>query len=139
MGWKQDQFLPPVAGITAVVESGLRPTIAQVLSEYGITRIRGEIRVWVAHTPQDLHHPLDPSPSSDAILGEMRLRFRRTVKPSRQLYFAQLKLVRTETPATVTDLIIRGEIDSSVEPALVKTTSCTVIHNRFDWIDPARL
>src|SRR5438105_52758 len=94
MGWKEDQFVPSPELVEAVIADALRPAIIAACSALGVSQLTASIGVWMGNErPTDLPAlvvgGMDDGGCSNA---QVRLRFRRTFKPSRSLFFAQLKL-----------------------------------------------
>jgi len=141
MSWKTDQYIPTTAVVREVVESALKPRILAILPEIHVSSLRGNIGVW-----KNNECKLEASAVSIGLedLGgvsncEIRLRFRRTIKAERSLFFAQLRMVKPLGQARFAGIIITGEIKEANDGFCASSKSCTVIYNRCDWSLPPGL
>jgi hypothetical protein len=141
MSWRNEQFVPPLNVVEAVLECAVTPAIEAARTQLDLPAFAAQTSVWLFNAPQ-LQLPADTLNDRSRCLvndAEIRLRFRHTFKGTRDLFFAQLKMNEPEKETGFSSLLIRGEIKKSGVHSTVTMTSSSVVYNRCGWIDPAKL
>ena len=138
MGWKTEQVRPSSAVVAAVVDRAIRPAVEATRDRVQIAQIIAQISTWVLGEAQlESRILLGTAAQEPNANAHIRLRFRRTFKPERSLFFAQLRMDVPDEKTGFAGLIVKGEVKTDADEIAVSTTTCTVIYNQCSWIDPA--
>ena len=139
MSWRSDQFVPSASIIDAVIDTGIQPMIARVISDVGISNISAAVSVWQYDDRVMQRGITRCGPNQEHTNAELRVRFRETIKPERLLFFAQLLMHEPKGSARFVGMIIRGDVKTSASGNIVSVSSGTSLFNHMDWVDPAEL
>ena len=117
----------------------MKPAALSASDRFGLPGITARIEVWVGDGLRlELNELISRSAPAHACPGaRVRIRFRRTFKSSRSLFFSQLRMDDPDEKTGFAGLIIRGETKRESIGVSIKTTSCTTVYLRCDWINPA--
>jgi hypothetical protein len=137
MSWKNEQYVPSEDVIHAVVSRALKPSIADACRQLNLSPILARVGVWVGDQLQTPFQVVGIGSQEAPLNAQIRLRFRKTFKPERSLFFAQLRTDEVDSITGFTGLLVKGQVLVGSEAPEVDTKSCTTIFHHSNWLDPA--
>ncbi len=141
MSWRTEQFAPSAELLQVVIDRAIRPDVETVRQTLNLGPIRARVELWVNESRNSFLQTICWGESNENAQpnAALRIRFRHTFKPSRNLFLAQLMLNEPHESTGLASAILDGEIKHNNDDFLVKTSSSTCVYNRSHWIDPGRL
>jgi hypothetical protein len=142
MSWKNEQFLPSAAEVDAVMKESVLPTIWSACAELHVLPPKfATLEIWVHDEMQKRSViPLgSDGPVDEVAAAQIRLRFRRTFKPARSLFFAQLMTEVRDPQTGFAGLVAEGSMKAEENRFIIDMPTRTVIYNSSRWLHPGGL
>ena len=118
----------------AVVKDILCELVAGLSKEFDMPII---LRVYVYCQDQQLYQLSDIKcgfPESDALQGELRMRFRATGLSNRFLFFADAIIGANSVHSSCSGFLVRGDLERRVGGFVVRKRNFLVKHNDTSWM-----